>query len=134
MKRFCIALCLVLASGVLIARASSWPPSAEQAQMPVWPGAAPDPQAVPGPESATVKSDHLIAGKPVVVVTNVSQPTMTVYPAKGKNTGAAVVVFPGGGYQVLAIDLEGTEVCDWFASRGITAVLLKYRVPIKWVG
>ena len=54
---------------------------------------------------------------------------MTVYSPKGKNTGAAVVVFPGGGYSVLAIDLEGTEVCDWLTSKGITCVLLKYRVP-----
>jgi acetyl esterase/lipase len=42
-----------------------------------------------------------------------------------------MVVFPGGGYQVLAIDLEGTEVCDWLNSKGITAILLKYRVPLK---
>jgi acetyl esterase/lipase len=54
---------------------------------------------------------------------------MTVYGPKGHNTGVAVVVFPGGGYQVLAMDLEGTEVCDWLTSRGITCVLLKYRVP-----
>jgi acetyl esterase/lipase len=54
---------------------------------------------------------------------------MTVYSPAGKNTGVAVVVFPGGGYWVLAIDLEGTEVCDWLTSKGITCVLLKYRVP-----
>jgi acetyl esterase/lipase len=54
---------------------------------------------------------------------------MTVYTPVGRNTGAAVVVFPGGGYNILAIDLEGTEVCDWLTSRGITCVLLKYRVP-----
>ena len=54
---------------------------------------------------------------------------MTVYSPKGKNTGAAVVVFPGGGYEILAIDLEGTEACDWLTSKGITCVLLKYRVP-----
>ncbi len=53
---------------------------------------------------------------------------MTVYSPTGKNTGAAVVVFPGGGYQILAIDLEGTEVCDWLTPKGITCVLLKYRV------
>jgi acetyl esterase/lipase len=63
------------------------------------------------------------------MVNNVSRPTMTVYPPKGKNTGAAVVVFPGGGYEVLAMDLEGTEACDWLTTRGITCVLLKYRVP-----
>jgi acetyl esterase/lipase len=54
---------------------------------------------------------------------------MTVYAPEGKNTGAAVVVFPGGGYWALAIDLEGTEVCDWLTSKGITCVLSKYRVP-----
>ena len=54
---------------------------------------------------------------------------MTIYSPTGKNTGAAVVVFPGGGYKILAIDLEGTEVCDWLTSKGITCVLLKYRVP-----
>jgi hypothetical protein len=54
---------------------------------------------------------------------------MTVYSPEGKNTGVAVVVFPGGGFEGLAIDLEGTEVCDWLTSKGITCVLLKYRVP-----
>jgi len=54
---------------------------------------------------------------------------MTVYSPDGSNTGFAVVVFPGGGYNILAIDLEGTEVCDWLTSKGITCVLLKYRVP-----
>jgi acetyl esterase/lipase len=96
--------------------------------MPIWPGAAPDAQQVPGPETAKV-SDKLLAGRPVTAVTNVTRPTMTVYAPKGKNTGAAVVVFPGGGFQILAMDLEGTEACDWLTSRGITCVLLKYRVP-----
>jgi len=72
--------------------------------------------------------DFLPGGRPAVAVSNVTRPTMTVYSPKGKNTGAAVVVFPGGGYQVLAIDLEGTEVCDWLTPKGITCVLLKYRV------
>jgi acetyl esterase/lipase len=54
---------------------------------------------------------------------------MTAYAPTGPNTGAAVVVFPGGGYEILAIDLEGTEVCDWLTQKGITCVLLKYRVP-----
>jgi acetyl esterase/lipase len=65
------------------------------------------------------------------MVTNVLRPTMTVYSPQGINTGAAVVVFPGGGYKVLAIDLEGTEVCDWLTSKGVTCVLLKYRVPFS---
>lgn len=54
---------------------------------------------------------------------------MTLYPAQGKNTGAAVIVFPGGGYEILSMDLEGSEVCDWFVPKGVTCVLLKYRVP-----
>jgi acetyl esterase/lipase len=85
---------------------------------------------VAGPESdATTSKDPRIAGKPVVRLGNVSSPTMTLYAPKDKNTGAAVVVFPGGGYRILAIDLEGTEVCDWLTSAGISCVLLKYRVP-----
>ncbi len=70
----------------------------------------------------------LVAGRPWVGEQRLA-PTMTVYSPKGKNTGVAVVVFPGGGYQILAIDLEGTEVADWLTSKGITCVLLKYRVP-----
>jgi acetyl esterase/lipase len=77
---------------------------------------------------------NLVGGKPCVRLDNVSQPTMTVYAPKGTNAGVAVVVFPGGGYMCLAIDLEGTEICDWLTSRGITAVLLKYRVPTPRVG
>ena len=61
-------------------------------------------------------------------VFNVTRPPMTVYSPEGKNTDSAVVVFPGGGYQGLAIDFEGTEVCDWLTPKGITCVLLKYRV------
>ncbi len=79
-------------------------------------------------------SKNLIAGQPWVAVENVSQPTMTVYRARGTNAGVAVVVFPGGGYDKLAIDLEGTEICDWLTSRGITGILLKYRVPTPKVG
>jgi len=60
---------------------------------------------------------------------NVSKPTLTLYAPKRNNTGAAVVVFPGGSYKILAIDLEGTEVCDWLTSIGVNCVLVKYRVP-----
>jgi len=99
--------------------------------VPIWTGAIPDAQPVPGPEAVLSNTDWVVAGKPFAFVVNVSQPTMTVYSHKGTNTGVAVVVFPGGGYNALAIDLEGTEICDWLTSRGITAVLLKYRVPTK---
>jgi acetyl esterase/lipase len=104
---------------------SVWQPSPGHAQIPIWPGIVPD--ASPDPEPETVGS---VAGqRPWAKVVHVSRPTMTVYAPKGRNTGAAVVVFPGGGYQVLAMDLEGTEICDWLTSAGVTCVLLKYRVP-----
>lgn len=98
--------------------------------MPIWPGSAPDAQAVTGPEtSSTTVGDDIVAGRPYTYVEHVTRPTLTVYSPTTANTGAAVVVFPGGGYEGLAIDLEGTEACDWLTSRGVTCVVLKYRVP-----
>ncbi len=107
-----------------------WQPAPGHTQVPIWPGTPPDPRPVAGPEQAVTRlHDHLVAGKPWTWVGPVARPTMTVYSPGAKNTGVAVVVFPGGGYNILAIDLEGTEVCDWLTARGITCVLLKYRVP-----
>jgi len=78
----------------------------------------------------TRTNENLVAGKRVIRLGNVSKPDLTFYPApKDKDSGAAVVVFPGGGYNILALDLEGTEVCEWLNSIGVHAVLLKYRVP-----
>lgn len=132
MKRFLLWLYVVFASSSLNAQTSVWQPSPGHAQLPIWPGKIPDARQVSGAETATtIGNDKLVAGKPWTYIQNVSRPTMTVYSPKGKNTGAAVIVFPGGGYQILAIDLEGTEACDWLTSRGITCVLLKYRVPSK---
>lgn len=65
----------------------------------------------------------------MTAVGNVSSPTITIFPPKAENAGAAMLVFPGGGFQILAIDLEGTEICDWITARGMTCALLKYRVP-----
>ncbi len=129
MKTLFFAFCFVLVSVSLGAQRFQWQPSPGHAQVAIWPGSAPDPQPVAGPEFAKSSGkDDLIGGRQVVEVDNVTQPTMTVYSPEGKNSGAAVVVFPGGGYQILAIDLEGTEVCDWLTAKGITCVLLKYRV------
>ncbi len=111
------------------AQTKVWQPSPGHTQIAIWPGPPPDAQPVPGPESVQTDTKSLIAGKPTTGVTNVTRPTMTVYSSTGKNTGVAIVVFPGGGFEELAIDLEGTEVCDWLTSEGITCVLLKYRVP-----
>src|SRR5262245_31244110 len=97
----------------------------------VWPGKPPGVIAATGEEKDTSQPGKgLVAGKTVIRLGNVSKPTLTVYrPAKGKDTGACVIVCPGGGYNILAYDLEGTEVCEWLNGLGVTAVLLKYRVP-----
>jgi acetyl esterase/lipase len=130
MKLWLFALCVVFPLDSLSAQTTAWQPSPGHTQVSIWPGAAPDAMPVTGPEFATTGGkEWQVAGRPWVVVGNVSRPTMTVYPPKGRNTGVAVVVFPGGGYWELAIDLEGTEVCDWLTSKGVTCVLLKYRVP-----
>ena len=124
-----MALCAVAIVTSTRANSAIWQPSPGHTQVAIWPGKVPDAQPVPGPEYLKTGTHNLVAGKPYHYVSNVSHPTMTVYSPKGKNTGAAAVVFPGGGFQVLAIDLEGTEVCHWLTAKGITCVLLKYRVP-----
>lgn len=93
-------------------------PSIKHEQLPIWTISIPDSGLIKGSEK---NNDGM--------VTNVSNPTITIYSPKEKNTGAAVVVFPGGGYRALAIELEGSEICEWLASIGITGILLKYRVP-----
>jgi acetyl esterase/lipase len=128
MRLLFLALSAAFSLGSLAAQTSGWQSSPGHTQSPIWPDAAPDPQPVSGPETVTTDPKSLIAGQTVTAVSNVTVPTMTVYSPTGRNTGAAVVVFPGGGYQILAIDLEGTEVCDWLTQKGITCVLLKYRV------
>ncbi|MGD0632280.1 MAG: alpha/beta hydrolase [Terracidiphilus sp.] len=115
----------------LVAQPSGWPPPPGHVTLQVWPGASPGAPANPPAEAdTTTAKDNLIAGRPLIRLGNVSVPTLTLYKAKAvSGTGPAVVVFPGGGYNILAIDLEGTEVCDWLTSAGINCVLLKYRVP-----
>lgn len=128
MKLCAVALSLLAVCGNVCAETMVWQPAAGVTQVAIWPATPPDARPMPGPEDVTT-GNSLIAGKHVVAVKNVARPTMTVYAPTGKNTGAAVVVIPGGGFEILAIDLEGTEVCDWLTSRGVTCVLLKYRVP-----
>src|SRR5579864_7313082 len=100
MKPLLFALWVVFAIDGLNAQQTSWQPSAGHTQVPIWPGAVPDAQPVAGPEVArTTGKEFLVAGRPAVGVSNVSRPTMTIYSPNGKNTDAAVVVFPGGGYQ-----------------------------------
>ncbi len=100
---------------------------------PHWPGPAPGDKPGLGPEHDSTKQKP--GGGPedgIIRLADVSVPTITVYrPSKASNTGAAVIVCPGGGYHILAMNLEGTESCEWLNSLGVTAVLLKYRVPVR---
>jgi acetyl esterase/lipase len=129
MKTLFFALCVVFAFGGLSPQTPVWQPSPGHTEVPIWPGAVPDQQPVAGPEESHGWPTGPSGPPGGFTVYHVSRPTMTVYSPTGKNTRTAVVVFPGGGYEDLAIDLEGTEVCDWLTSKGITCVLLKYRVP-----
>jgi acetyl esterase/lipase len=137
MRHFMLLGGLLLISACAFAQKPAWEPAPGHQQINIWPngtpldhGPASASTASGGPEvDMTTAKDNLIAGKPLIRLGNVSVPTITLYSPAGKNTRAAVVVFPGGAYHILAIDLEGTEVCQWLNSAGITCALLKYRVP-----
>jgi acetyl esterase/lipase len=127
---FLLCTAIAISSLTLAAQPSGWPPAADRPTIALWPGSAPGaPANLPAEADTTTAKDNLIAGRPLIRLGNVSSPTLTLYQPRNGSAGAAVVVFPGGGYHILAIDLEGTEVCDWLNSAGITCVLLKYRVP-----
>ncbi len=130
--RICLVSFVLVAalSSVLSAQNPAWQPAPGHLTLALWPHGAPgaSPNA-PAEADLTTAQDKAIAGRAVIRLGNVSTPTLTVYSPTGKNTGAAVVVFPGGAYRIVAIDLEGTEVCDWLNSAGITCLLVKYRVP-----
>jgi acetyl esterase/lipase len=126
-----VAVVVCFVSPSALTQTSPWQPAPGHITLPLWPGAAPGTPTASGPEiNANTPKDPLVAGRPILRLGNVSTPTITLYPpTSGINTGAAVIVFPGGSYHILAIDLEGTEVCDWINSIGVTCVLLRYRVP-----
>lgn len=113
-----------------IDKPGEWQPRSGLAQLRIWPGNAPNGTFRPQPaESVQVYDDPGAVGGNSEAVLNVAVPTMTIMPAKGRNTGTAVIVFPGGGFQKLFIGLEGTEICDWMTTKGITCIVSKYRVP-----
>ncbi|MCA9128835.1 MAG: alpha/beta hydrolase [Planctomycetales bacterium] len=99
----------------------------------LWKGNPPGKIAATGPEvDITDDNDksRYVAGERVMRLGQISIPMVTLFqPTAESNTGTAVLVCPGGGYSILAYDLEGTEVCNWLQSIGVTGVLLKYRVP-----
>lgn len=124
-----IVFCLLIVTGLA---------AAQQITLPLWPNGTPESKANSNSNAAnvpdkefTAQSDRMVAGRKFTYVKEVSKPTLTVYRPTGKDSGAAVLVFPGGAYQRLAYDLEGSEVCDWLNSIGMTCVLVKYRVPFE---
>ncbi|MGH9589065.1 MAG: alpha/beta hydrolase [Terracidiphilus sp.] len=131
MRKFAVILAAaaaLCASAVSQQNPYGWPPSSDRLTLPIWPGAVPDEPENVSPEH-NVPNGHLVAGRPYVRLTDVSKPTITLYKAEGKDRGVAVLVFPGGGYVVDSMDLEGTEVCQWLNSIDVNCVLVRYRVP-----
>jgi acetyl esterase/lipase len=110
-----------------------WQPSPDGEQVPLWPAnvVLTKPDSGDYPE-ATGNGSPLVGGKKWHWASYVTRPTMTIYRAKGENTGAAMLVIPGGGFHAVATDLEGTEICDWLVLQGMTCAMLKYRTPQEW--
>lgn len=110
-----------------------WQPSSGGTQVPLWPANVPlaRPDTGDRPE-ATGNGSPLVGGRKWHWATYVTRPTMTIYRPKGRSTGAAMLVLPGGGFYAVATDLEGSEICEWVIRQGITCVMLKYRTPQVW--
>lgn len=87
-------------------------------EIPIWTNGIPDSSLIKGEET-------IVDG----IAKNVSNPTIKIFSPTKNNSGAAVIVMPGGGYTKVAVELEGSEICEWLASIGVTGILLKYRVP-----
>lgn len=116
-----------------VEREGVWQPGADGTQVPLWPAtfklAKPDTGDHP---EATGNGSPLVGGRKWHWASYVTRPTMTIYKPRGRNTGVAMLVLPGGGFYAVATDLEGTEICDWVTRRGITCIMLKYRTPQVW--
>lgn len=107
--------------------------AAEHQIVNLWPGKAPgETKKLPPEVDKTKSTDRLIAGRRIIKLGNVSTPTLAIFrPLKENDTGASVVICPGGGHHILAYDLEGTEVAHWLNTIGVTGIVLKYRVPFR---
>src|SRR4051812_30864552 len=120
MKRTLLLLSmLAFSAGVFAQR--GWQAPKDLKQIGIWPtNKVPDMEGISLPPERVemTKAPDVVAGRPYTAVYNVTTPTMTIFPPKGRNTGVSMVVFPGGGFQLLAMDLEGTEICDWMTRKG----------------
>lgn len=107
--------------------------AAEPTILDLWPGKPPGETKELPPEADVNKAtDPPVGDRKIQKITNVSKPTLAVYrPAADKDTGAAVIICPGGGHHILAYDHEGTEAAEFLAKHGVTGIVLKYRVPAR---
>lgn len=125
LRSLALAATFAFVSPALICQAQ-----APQTTLPLWPHATPEPAQTTEPETDITKpTDHLLSGRRTARLTNITVPTLSVYPPHDHNNGSAALVFPGGGYQILAWDGEGLDPCHWLNSLGMTCLLVKYRVP-----
>lgn len=111
-----------------------WQPTPGGTQIPIWPKDADlaKPDTGDHPEG-TGNGSRLVGGREWHWAGYVSRPTMTIYRPKEKNSAVTMLVLPGGGFSAVAMDLEGTEICDWVVQQGMTCVILKYRAPQEWI-
>jgi acetyl esterase/lipase len=97
-----------------------------QQTIPLYPG------NIPGGKVTADKEKSVYNADSILIVSKISRPTITVYlPEKSKATGAAIIVFPGGGYFINALSHEGYDVGERLRSEGIAAFVVKYRIPDK---
>ncbi|WP_296175739.1 alpha/beta hydrolase [uncultured Brevundimonas sp.] len=116
-----------------VEREGVWQPTGGGQQLPLWPDEVPLAKPDSGDRAEmTGNGSPTVGGRPWHWATYVTRPTMTIYRPQGRNTGAAILVLPGGGFHAVAMDLEGTEVCDWAVRQGVTCAVLKYRTPQVW--
>jgi acetyl esterase/lipase len=133
MKAQRIAALIVVFIILLLAKAPTADGEQPDHVIKLWPGDPPGGTREFGPElDFTKDSDKLIAGRRIIKLGNVSTPQAHVFlPPANLRTGAAVVICPGGGFSILAWDLEGTEVAQWLNTLGVAGIVLKYRVPTR---
>ena len=124
MHRLAAALCLLVGCCLNCAVFG-----AEPLIVNLWPDKTPGDVGITGQEESRIYQSPIL-GEPTKLITNVTQPTLTIYqPAPDKNTGTAMLICPGGGYHNLFWELEGEEVAAWLNAQGMTGIILKYRCP-----
>lgn len=100
----------------------------------LWPEGKMPGKSAAEPESSKIEDTWIGKKDKVLIIRNVSKPTLEFFKAKSDKPTGLVVVCPGGGYGVIAYGHEGTEIAEWLNSQGVSALVLKYRVPNNPMG